>query len=211
MFGGEVTLQWENALYCMEYAYSKKKNVHFNIETNGIKFLKNDFLYEYKKMKWNRLGLTSIDISFDGIGNGERVTKNGKSSTPLMLKIFKRLNEAKIQFRLRYTMHSGNINNLYNDISLIAKTIKPHRIITSVAWSTLDEAGIEKLKETKELLRADWASGEITIPVCELFCDTCDGCGVKKDIKTYFTDEGNVTTYKNVDSIPVFNDFKEKE
>ena len=39
MFGGEVTLQWENALYCMEYAYSKKKNVHFNIETMAPIFI----------------------------------------------------------------------------------------------------------------------------------------------------------------------------
>jgi sulfatase maturation enzyme AslB (radical SAM superfamily) len=211
MFGGEVTLEWENAVYCMEYAYSKKKNVHFNISTNGIRFLKDDFLFDYKKLKYNLLGLTSLDISFDGIGNGDRVTKAGTSSTPLMLKIFARLNNAGVPFRLRYTMHKGNINSLYEDIKLISQKIMPHRIITSVAWDTLDDDGIKKLYAAKELLRSDWFNGEIKIPVCELFCDACNGCGVRKDIKTYYSDEGNITTYKNYESAPKFNDFKEKE
>ncbi len=211
LFGGEVTLEWENAVYFMEYAYSKKKNVHFNISTNGIRFLKDDFLWDYKKLKFNLLGLTSLDISFDGIGNGQRVTKAGTSSTPLMLKIFNRLNNARIPFRLRYTMHSGNINNLYNDIKLISQKIKPKRIITSVAWDTLDDEGFKKLQEAKENLRNDWFNDQITVPVCELFCDACNGCGARKDIKTYYSDEGNVTTYKNYESAPKFNDFKEKE
>jgi sulfatase maturation enzyme AslB (radical SAM superfamily) len=211
LFGGEVTLEWENALYFMDYAYSKKKNVHFNISTNGIRFLKDDFLWDYKKLKYNLLGLTSLDISFDGIGNGQRVTKAGTSSTPLMLKIFNRLNNAQIPFRLRYTMHSGNINNLYNDIKLISQKIKPKRIITSVAWDTLDNDGLNLLQQHKESLRKDWFDGNIQVPVCELFCDACNGCGARKDIKTYYSDEGNVTTYKNYESAPKFNDFKEKE
>lgn len=211
LFGGEVTLEWDNALYFMEYAYSKKKNVHFNISTNGIMFLKDKFTLAYKKMRWNLLGLTSLDISFDGIGNGQRVTHNNKSSTPLMLKVFKKLNQYNVPFRLRYTMHSGNINSLYKDISLIANSIKPHRIITSVAWDTLDDEGLKMLQAAKEELRSDWFAGDLKIPVCELFCDACNGCGARKDIKTYFTDEGNVTTYKNYESAPKFHDFKEKE
>lgn len=211
LFGGEVTLQWDNALYFMDYAYSKKKNVHFNISTNGIRFLKDDFLWDYKKLKYNMLGLTSLDISFDGIGNGQRVTKAGTSSTPLMLKIFNRLNNAQIPFRLRYTMHSGNINNLYEDIKLISQNIKPKRIITSVAWDTLDDAGLNMLQQHKDNLRKDWFNGDIKVPVCELFCDACNGCGARKDIKTYYSDEGNITTYKNYESAPKFNDFKEKE
>lgn len=210
LFGGEVTLQWENALYFMDYAYSKKKNVHFNISTNGIRFLKDDFIIGYKKLKYNILGLTSLDISFDGVGNGERITHNGKPSTPFMIKVFKKLNDHNVPFRLRYTMHSGNINNLYADIKLIAKTIKPQRIITSIAWSTLTDDMLKLLQQAKEDLRQDWFNRDITIPVCALFCDACNGCGSRKDIKTYFTDEGNVTTYKNDVIAPKFNDFKEK-
>jgi len=211
MFGGEVTLEWENAKYFMEYAYSKKENVHFNIESNGIKFLKDSFLKDYKNLKYNKLGLISLDISFDGIGNGERVTHNGKSSTPLMLKIFNRLNKTSIPFRLRYTIQSSNINNLHNDITLLAKTFTPLRIITSVAWSNLSTSDIQLLDEHKESLRKDWIDGDLNIPVCELFCDMCNGCDNRKELKTYFTDEGNVTTYKNHESIPEFHDFKDKE
>lgn len=39
LFGGEPTLEWENVCYLMEYAYSKKTNIRFNMTTNGIKFL----------------------------------------------------------------------------------------------------------------------------------------------------------------------------
>jgi len=61
------------------------------------------------------------------------------------------------------------------------------------------------------MFRSDWQNGNILIPICDLFCDMCNGCGVRKDIKTYFTDEGNVTTYGNLECIPKFNDFKTKE
>mgnify|MGYP003585972625 CR=1 FL=1 len=211
LFGGEVTLEWENALFFMEYAYSKKKNVHFNISTNGIKFLNDDFIKEYKKLKFNILGLTSIDISFDGVGNKERVTHSGKDTTFTMLEVFKKLNQYKVEFRLRYTIHKLNINKLYEDINYIAKTIKPKRIITSVAWSQLCEKEVKHLEEVKHKLRFEWNNNLITIPVCEMFCDTCNGCGVRKEIKTYFSDEGNVTTFKNNESAPKFNDFKQKE
>lgn len=211
LFGGEVTLEWDNAIYFMEYAYSKKKNIHFNISTNGIKFLSDTFILQYKKLKYNLLGLTSLDISFDGIGNKERITHRGIESTSLMLQIFRKLQTYNVHFRLRYTIHSGNINNLYDDIVLISKSIKPLRIITSVAWSTLTEDDLNTLKIAKEKLLTSWINKEITIPICELFCNYCNGCGIRKDIKTYFTNEGNVSTYKNNESSPKFNDFKEKE
>jgi sulfatase maturation enzyme AslB (radical SAM superfamily) len=211
LFGGEVTLEWENAVYMMEYAYSKKKQVHFNISTNGIKFLDDDFIKEYKKLKFNLLGLTSLDISFDGVGNSERITHSGKDSTNTMIQIFKKLNENLVKFRIRYTIHNLNINKAYEDITLISKTFNPQRIITSVAWDKLSKEEIEYLNKVKDMLRFDWQNGNILIPICDLFCDTCDGCGVRKDIKTYFTDEGNVTTYGNLESAPKFNDFKTKE
>ena len=211
LFGGEVTLEWENAVYCMEYAYSKKKNVHFNISTNGIKFLQDDFINDYKKLKFNQLGLTSVDISFDGVGNKERVTHGGKDSTGMMLDVFKKLRENQVKFRLRYTIHKLNINSIYEDITNIAKNIKPDRIITSVAWDTLSKEDIESLTYAKTMLRFDWIHNKITIPVCELFCDSCNGCGARKEVKTYFTDEGNVNTYGNYESAPKFNDFKTKE
>jgi sulfatase maturation enzyme AslB (radical SAM superfamily) len=161
--------------------------------------------------KFYKLGLLSLDISFDGIGNGERIFHNGLESTSSMLKVFKQLNKNGVKYRIRYTIQKTNINNLYNDILLIINTFKPLRLITSVAWSTLNEDDIIELNEVKKTFRADWKTGDISVPICEMFCDMCDGCGERKELKTYFTDEGNVTTYDNYYSTPLFHDFKDKE
>ena len=211
LFGGEVTLEWENAKFMMDYAYSKKKNVHFNISTNGIKFKDVEFIKEYKKLKYNLLNLTSIDISFDGIGNSERITHSGKDTTLQMLDIFKKLNAYKVDFRLRYTIHNLNINFLYQDLKFILEKIKPKRLITSVAWSKLSQNEINQLQEVKNVLRSEWQNNLITIPVCEMFCDMCNGCSVQKELKTYFSDEGNINTLKNNENAKVFGDFKQKK
>lgn len=211
LFGGEATLEWDNVCFAMKYAYSKKKNIHFNLSTNGLRFLSQRFLNKVKNNYFYQTGLMSIDISFDGIGNSDRVFHNGMSSTGTMLKIFSKLNENGVKFRIRYTIHSKNINFLREDMERIINLFKPTRLITSVAWDQIDETGAEKLTQVKNQLRDQWINKSITTPVCELFCDICSGCGERKQLKTYFTDEGNVTTYGNYENAPNFHDFKEKE
>jgi sulfatase maturation enzyme AslB (radical SAM superfamily) len=211
LFGGEATIEWENVCFAMEYAYSKKTNIHFNLTTNGIRYLKQDFIDATKNNFFYKQRLLSIDISFDGVGNGDRVTHNGKDSTPLMLQVFKKLLQNNIKYRIRYTIQHKNINSLYEDMSRIVQVFKPTRLITSVAWETLTDEDMPKLEQMKNLMRDDWINKKITIPVCELFCDMCNGCGERKELKTYFTDEGNVTTYGNYENSPKFHDFKEKE
>lgn len=211
LFGGEATLEWENVCYAMEYAYSKKKNVHFNLTTNGIKYLSQKFIDETVNNPFYKNRLLSIDVSFDGIGNGDRVFHNGKDSTSSMLGVLKNLVKNNVRYRLRYTIQKNNINHWYKDAHHIIKTFKPQRFITSVAWETLDKIeDFPKLTAAKEQFRKDWISKTITVPVCELFCDMCNGCGERKELKTYFTNEGNVTTYGNYENAPKFHDFKEK-
>lgn len=211
LFGGEPTLEWDNVIYLMDYAYDKKSNIHFNITTNGIKFLSTEFVLDVKNNIHYAEGRLSIDISFDGIGNAERVFENGQKSTASMIKVFTNLNKHSIKFRIRYTIHDMNAKHSYGDISRIIKTFKPERLITSVAWDKLNEDDITTLSETKELFRTDWINRIIDIPVCEFFCDMCDGCSNQKELKTYFTDDGNVRTIVNGDNAPVFKDFKDKE
>ena len=210
LFGGEATLEWENVNYLMEYAYARKKFIHFNLETNGIKFLSDKFLNGFKKNYFHKHGHMTIDISFDGIGNQERIFHNGEQTTSAMLKIFKRLNQAGIRFRIRYTVHNLNIHGAYEDLKRIVKTFGPDRVITSVAWDTLTQDEINYLRTLKNLLREDWINKTITVPICELFCDMCNGCDDRKELKTYFSDEGNVTTYGNYENTPKFHDFKDK-
>ncbi len=212
LFGGEPTLEWDNVEYCMLYAYSKKRNVHFNMTTNGIKFLSKKFLKQVMDNPFYKSKLLSIDISFDGVGNQDRIYHDGKASTPSMIKVLKAVAGAGLRWRLRYTIQAGNINHWYDDISKLGKTFNPSRIITSVAWTTL-EADDDKLKlaQGKDLFRKDWINKAIDVPICELFCDMCSGCGERKELKTYYSDEGNVTTYGNYENSPTFHDFKEKE
>lgn len=211
LFGGEATLEWDNVCYAMDYAFSKKTNVHFNLETNGIKFLSQKFLDEVKSTFYYQRGLLSIDVSFDGVGNGDRIHHNGDPSTPSMIKVLTNLVKSNLKFRLRYTIQKNNVNHYYDDIKHLIKTFGPQRIITSVAWSTLSQDNLETLTKTKERFRKDWINKDILVPVCDLFCDMCNGCGERKELKTYFTNEGNVTTYGNHENSPVFHDFKEKE
>lgn len=211
LFGGEPTLEWDNVCYLMEYAYNIKQNIHFNITTNGIKYLSQKFIDETKNNFFYKKKLLSIDISFDGVGNKERVHKNGKESTSSMIKIFKSLDENNIRYRIRYTIQKMNIDMAYEDMSLIINTFNPTRLITSVAWDTLDDNDSITLNNLKNSFRNDWKNKKINIPVCEFFCDMCDGCGMQKELKTYFTDEGNVTTYLNNKIVPKFHDFKEKK
>jgi len=210
LFGGEPTLEWENVCYAMEYAYMKKTNVHFNMTTNGIKFLSQKFIDEYKSNYFVKNGLISTDISFDGIGNKDRVFHNGKESTSSMIEVFRNLMKNGVKFRLRYTIHSLNVHNAYEDMLRLIKTFKPERLITSVAWDTLTKKQLEKMESIKEEARKGWLNKEINVPICELFCDMCSGCGERKQLKTYYTDEGNVTTYGNYENAPKFHDFKEK-
>lgn len=211
LFGGEATLEWENVCYAMTYAFSKKQNIHFNLTTNGIKYLSQKFIEETMENFFYQRGFLSIDISFDGVGNKDRIYKNGKESTGSMLEVFKNLNRNRMKFRIRYTIQHLNIDNLYEDITRIVKTFGPKRLITSVAWDTLQDGDADKLLIAKEQLRNDWINKQISTPVCELFCDMCSGCGERKELKTYFTTEGNVTTYGNYENAPKFHDFKEKE
>lgn len=210
LFGGEPTLEWENVCYAMEYTFLKKQNVHFNMTSNGIKFLSNKFLKTYKNNYFVKNGLVSLDISFDGVGNEDRIFHNGKESTKFVIKSFKKMIENDIEFRIRYTIHKKNIENAYQDISRIIRTFKPKRLITSVAWDTLDLRHTKMINSLKQNFRQDWINKEINVPICELFCDMCNGCGTRNEIKTYYTTEGNVTTYGNYENTSVFHDFKEK-
>ena len=174
LFGGEPTLEWDNVCYLMEYAYSKKQNVHFNLESNGIKFLSQKFIDEVMSNFFYRRGFLSTDISFDGVGNKNRIFLNGMDSTKSMLEVFTNLTKSGYKYRIRYTIHKLNVRYAYEDISMIIKTFNPLRVITSIAWDTLSEKDIDRLLAIKELLRNDWVNTKITTPVCEMFCDMCD-------------------------------------
>jgi sulfatase maturation enzyme AslB (radical SAM superfamily) len=212
LFGGEPTLVMDKAIHAMNYALSKKSNCRFNLTSNGIKFLDDDFARKFKDSIPD-LGKFSLDISFDGSGNGERIYHDGRDSTSDMLKVFAQLSKFDINWRLRYTINKANIDTLVSDIVDIHDKFHPERLITSVAWNTLIESDgdFTALLSAKETFRFMWQNGSLTSPVCEMFCDICDGCSIKKSLKVYFTDKGEVTRLGNNENATSFNDFEQKK
>ena len=207
MFGGEVFLEWENAKFFMDYAYNKKKNVHFNFETNGYKFRSEQFIDDFKNTLQYKAGVVSVDVSFDGLGNSQRVLRNGKQTTPFMLDIFKKLHKHNLPFRLRYTIHKENVRVFDKDIRNIAKFIKPKRIITSIAYATLSKDDIDFIESAKTEIHNDFKRGTIDIPICEMCCETCKGCSKSKQFKSYYTKDGNINKLLISENSPVFKDF----
>ena len=208
IFGGEPMLEWKNCQYLMNYAYSQKHNLHFNITTNGILLSKPKFfqsVIEYLEENPDIKQRVSFDISFDGVGNIDRVYYSGKDSTPDVLQAFKHIadyNSTKppqeqIKWRARYTIHRSNVTGFAKDILRIAKTYGPDRVVTSIDESLAkndnpeDKAKINwLLKEQIDFLRDQWRQDKLFSPVCHMFCDMCNSCGEKKDHRFYYTEQG---------------------
>ena len=211
LFGGEPTLCWDNVEKFMDYAYSKKKNVRFEMITNGIKFKDLDFVERVYSNKHVSEGRVSISISFDGWkGNVDRIYRNGKQSREDVVIALSNLKTLELPFRIRYTIHPKNIDTVIEDIEDIIKFFNPQRIITSETTSLFTDEDFKKLYQTYKLLQMKWNNGEITTPVCDIFCDTCDGCSVKRSKLQYYIkgerysrDERNVGLTFNQ-----FNNFK---
>ena len=208
IFGGEPMLEWKNCEYLMNYAYSQKHNLHFNITTNGIllskpKFFKNviSFLESNPEIKQR----VSFDISFDGAGNLDRVYYSGKDSTQDVLKAFKHISDynstkspqEQIKWRARYTIHRANVQCFAKDILHIVKTYGPDRVVTSIDESLASKDNPEDkakinwlLKEQIDFLRKQWIEDKLFAPVCHMFCDMCNSCGERKDHRFYYTEQG---------------------
>lgn len=192
LFGGEVTLRWNEAKYIMNYASMLKKDVFFNICTNGYRFIKDEFIKDYMNTNAYKTHKCSLDISFDGIGNYMRVLKNGKDSTNTIIEVFKKLASYGVPFRIRYTVHKGNINHHFEDIMLISKTFKPQRIVTAYTYALLDENDLAIARDASIRFADEFASGNLTIPVCSHCCSICRQCTRTKEFNAYYGENGMV-------------------
>jgi len=193
LFGGEATLRWDEAEKFMDYAFKKKTNVQFNLITNGIRFLEEEFFKNFFKNKHYNTGRLTIDISFDGIkGNVDRIYKDGRSSTNDVVMVFSKLNAFNLKWRLRYTIHSNNIDGFVDDIQKLCEHFNPDRVISGVAQETLNEEQVRVLNQGYEKLKFLWNTNEITTPVCSLFCDTCDGCTPRDTIADFIGTEADI-------------------
>jgi len=213
LFGGEPTLVWDNVEKFMDYAYSKKKNIRFEMITNGIKFKDIDFIervYNNKHVKEKRV---SISISFDGWnGNVDRIYRNGKQSREDVLEALSNLSYLSLPFRIRYTIHKKNINTIVEDIELIIKNFHPQRIITSEVSNQFDKNDFKKIYDAYQELRYKWNNNEIEIPICNIFCDTCDGCSITRNkLQYYLKDEIVTKDTRTINGFDGFNTYKKED
>jgi sulfatase maturation enzyme AslB (radical SAM superfamily) len=211
LFGGEPLLEWDNVQYSMEYAYKLKKNVAFLLITNGLLLLDKKILLSLMNNKFFRNNILTLEISFDGIGNSERIYKDGKESTDNVLKVFSILKANNIKFNIRYTINKINIEFCEKDILLLIDVYSPERLVTSITYSEFSKKEIKFLETIKNNLFILWNQSKIKTPICSFFCDNCNGCSSTKENKSYFSTEGNVRHIKMSENQESFSDFKGKK
>lgn len=211
LFGGEPLLEWESVKFAMDYASSLKENVSFLMITNGLRLLEKELLLDLVNNKFYRNGRFVMEISFDGVGNQERIYKNGKLSENNVLKVFSLLKTNNIKFRIRYTINRQNYKYFKDDMIALINTYGPERLVTSATYSEFNEEELSIISNTRDELVFMWNQQQITTPICEFFCNTCNGCSVSKENKSYFSTEGNVKNINNFKNQDGFEHFKEKE
>mgnify|MGYP001221651791 CR=1 FL=1 len=211
LFGGEPLLEWDNVQHAMQYAYSLKKNISFLLITNGILLLDKKILLSVANNFFYRKKILTIEISFDGIGNTERIYKNGEQSTDKVLSVFNILKANNMPFNIRYTINKNNVISFKEDILSLIEIFNPTRLVTSIAYSVLNKYEIKKIEIFKIELFKLWNEGKITTPICSFFCDNCDGCSSTKENKSYFSNDGNIRHMKMTENHELFNDFKKKK
>lgn len=201
LFGGEPTLEFESIKFVTDYALSKRENVIFNLSSNGWLFQSDSFIKKYKDLKAYKLGKLYLDISFDGVGNFRRKLKNGLDTTPYTIKVLKKLKEVGIRYRIRYTIHKGNIDYVQEDIPKIIETFKPDRVITSINF--------QELNDDTKLKQLDFGDvyKKTKVSVCEFTCELCQKC-THKEKYTYLQD-GIIREKKHEETKELFTDFKE--
>jgi len=211
LFGGEPTTRWEDVKFFMDYTYSLKKNVQFNIVSNGIKFLDNDFLRDFLNNIHYKEGRIQLEISYDGqVGNRDRIYPNGKKSTEDVLEVLFKLKEIGTKYRMRYTVHKNNIEMLEYDLDKICRFFNPDRIVLSEYEEDLTDKELKKLENIKKSLINKYYNKEIIVPICMKNDEMCSICGLcEKNIEDFSLYLGKNNTVRKNTIVGNFNDFNE--
>ena len=209
LFGGEPTLEWDNIKLLVTHVLTRKDNVFFNIETNGIKFLNESFFKDF--LSFIKGKPFSVDVSFDGVGNQLRVDHSGNDSTNDLIKVLNKMNDTDLNWRIRYTITKANYDKFAEDIIHLASSFKARRIITSEDSASFTEADYNIINKQKSILKYLWDIEKIDTPVCNIFCDNCTGCSVSKGSKRYFKNGDVIEDISVSDNQGEFNHFKERK
>lgn len=139
----------------------------------------------------------SLEISYDGSGQKNRIFKNGKSTKELIEQKLKKLEEYNIPFKISYTVHDGNYNNVLEDVITILETIKCYRITIGYAYQILDEK-LNEINVGKNLKRKlipyfNILFDKYKIPICGHTCGVCRICDKSFEGNSYLSPTTGIT------------------
>ena len=187
IFGGEPLLAWDRIEYIFEYAKKSGLNPWYTMNTNGYRFKSNEFFKKFCDNEVVKNGHLSTEISFDGVGNADRILKSKRSTTNELINILYKFKENRIKFRISYTIHNSNENIFDIDIKNIIKTFKPERLIINIDYSS--NAKITNEEKVKEKLNS--LKSFKMCPICRVRCDECNLCGSLTEKYKYYNIENN--------------------
>lgn len=198
LFGGEPLLKYDLIEYLMKKSYSLKHDIHFQIISNGYRFLDNDFLFKYYKNPFVQKGFVTLAISYDGIGQSLRTFKKKDTSKDL-LKVFNRLKRLNLKYEISYTVNRLNVHNAYSDLIKIYNILKPTKILINIDRHGISDKDYNNFIISKNELKKD-------ICVCFFDCNECTLCDERKSTRKYYINDV-IKTVNNSENVGVFNDF----
>jgi sulfatase maturation enzyme AslB (radical SAM superfamily) len=187
IMGGEPFLKFDLIEYTILKAASlkeKKRGWGFSIVSNGTLFT-DSILTRYKEIiniaRKHSIFITQ-EVSYDCSGQFRRKWPNGSNSKEHVEKGIQKLIDYEIPFRISYTVHSGNYNNVVKDcIYLLEKYPKKYQERITVGWAYQDldrVLGPDKSFELKENFKpyAEYLLELYGVPICGNSCDACSIC-----------------------------------
>lgn len=211
LFGGEPFLRYDLLQYALlKLVTEEVVHIHPTITTNGFFFsslnnLKN-FVSFYNTVYAPNNKKLSIELSYDKSGQFRRRLRNGGSSEDFIVKALNNISSLynthlMPDFKLRYTIHQGNVDNIFEDIEYLLQTYPfASRIVTSVVGSEVDKSELFAQVSKFNSLFSKYGK-----PICEYCCGICKNC-TKTNSNKYFT-FNNIIVSEKVSTTP-FNHFK---
>jgi len=190
IMGGEPFLKFNLIQYTIYKAMSlikkgKTKGWGISLITNATLFNKYKLTQLKEMIDLGKKYATkiSLELSYDGSGQEERFFPTGLSSREIVESSIQKVIDFKIPFKISYTVHNGNWNNIIEDCIYIFEKWKSEylrRITIGYAHQILDDhlSSDGWGYETKEYLRPYFKSlfKKYKIPICDVVCDICQKC-----------------------------------
>jgi len=221
IMGGEPFLRFDLIQYTIARAFqlsgpNKHKGFGISLITNATLFNNkklNSLKSLIEKVKKNNVNV-NIEISYDCSGQFKRKFPDGSNSKTLVEKSINSLIEKKIPFKIIYTVHSSNYNNVVKDIIYILEKWKSEylfRITIGYAYQELDDVlkiqNAGKNIKTKIIPYMESIFKKYRKPICGHVCHLCKICNHNNFIGNSYLSPTTGITYDKKQTEHKFKQF----